>query len=661
MTIESKTAKNGATIWYVDGKRVSKNAAIEAAQKNAEEKMQNLFDEFEKETGAESTEILHSYSVTISAASEITINLGGMVCGISAIIQRNYKNIDVAVAAARYIANKLGKEFIYSSVAFNDMKNATCENIFQNWHRVEKFFPAYYEKKEAEAKAQAIIAETDGSEEDDNDNAEVFNLLPAISELNDVELIDDNSTIEGTDLDETEREEYREAGYKFIFTIAYLNNLEHNRYNDHAVQTIEQAIKRLQIRMELNYNHEWAIKDINGNIIVKGDNATAFYKFLANETDGSEEDDDCEEIPQWHIDHLKENLEENITRYWELVAREDELKTHAAEKKALSEALTAKWGKDWASNRIKAVESLFSNDEAKEVKGLNNEQAISDKANQSVEDKLCIINGKRVSVAEYVQFCKDIIAENEPIRAEAWFEMEKALAADKCEEHDAWLDEYAEAGFTIRQCVSDIEKLTGEIVPVDESYLEGQKQISDTDSANLGDSKAEPKSDDFTSKLAELEAAKADAQAKEDAAKAVYKAAADETEKRSADLQKFLDEHAARLCDKLQALAPAQRMELITVRGTREFCRDFTDLYVDAPNSFGRRFIITYYNGRILAHYDTPAQVETVVINLLKEAIGRGDKEFTFPTVEEIKVEIKPKVENRECYFTPKIHSIKVA
>ena len=38
------------------------------------------------------------------------------------------------------------------------------------------------------------------------------------------------------------------------------------------------------------------------------------------------------------------------------------------------------------------------------------------------------------------------------------------MAADDYERHDAWLDDYEEAGAVIRECVSDIEKLTGESV-----------------------------------------------------------------------------------------------------------------------------------------------------------------------------------------------------
>ena len=146
---------------------------------------------------------------------------------------------------------------------------------------------------------------------------------------------------------------------------------------------------------------------------------------------------------------------------------------------------------------------------------------------------------------------------------------------------------------------------------------------------------ADDSKDDFDAQLAKLEAAKAEAQAKEDAAKAVYKAAADETEKHRAEIRNFLNEHAKRLRTKLQSINLSQKIRLFTTRGTTVSCYDFEDVYIDAPNSFGKRFIITYYNGRLLAHYDTPAQVETV-INRLKAAVERGKQDFTFPTKDEL-------------------------
>ena len=261
----------------------------------------------------------------------------------------------------------------------------------------------------------------------------------------------------------------------------------------------------------------------------------------------------------------------------------------------------------------------------------------------------------KVSYGTYV-LAKDVAtveAERRQAERDNWWEQEYQRVAERAAELKAIeveREEIMSTPFTTADAVDAAAEAETELAnavitetggsedDVEETFTANVLPADDDDDDELIDepeTTPEPPTDDFATKLTELEAAKADAQAKEEAAKAVYQAAADETKKRSADLQKFLDEHAARLCNKLQALAPAQRMELITARGTREFCRDFTNLYVDAPNSFGRRFIITYYNGRILAHYDTPAQVETV-IELLKTAIERGDKEFTFPTVEEL-------------------------
>ena len=76
-------------------------------------------------------------------------------------------------------------------------------------------------------------------------------------------------------------------------------------------------------------------------------------------------------------------------------------------------------------------------------------------------------------------------------------------------------------------------------------------------------------------------------------------------------------------------------MTLITARGTKEFCRDFRDIYIDSFNYFDVEFVFRNWKGISLARYNTPAQVETV-ITMLKNTIARGEKEFTFPTVEQL-------------------------
>ncbi|MBQ4403572.1 MAG: hypothetical protein II857_04110, partial [Selenomonadaceae bacterium] len=49
-----------------------------------------------------------------------------------------------------------------------------------------------------------------------------------------------------------------------------------------------------------------------------------------------------------------------------------------------------------------------------------------------------------------------------------------------------------------------------------------------------------------------------------------------------------------------------------------------------------------------LGNYKSPAHVETVITKL-KAAVGRGDKEFTFPTVEDLREEEKRQLKLDEC------------
>ena len=151
--------------------------------------------------------------------------------------------------------------------------------------------------------------------------------------------------------------------------------------------------------------------------------------------------------------------------------------------------------------------------------------------------------------------------------------------------------------------------------------------------------------DEFTAELAKLETEKTIAKEKEENAKVIYKIASDNYEERRAALQNFLDKHATRLNEKIATDIPCKCLKVITQKG-EQYTVDFTtDMHVDAFNGFGKRFIIQYYHGIYFAHYDTPAQVQTV-IDMLKAAIERGDNEFTFPTVDELNDTAKSEPDN---------------
>lgn len=137
----------------------------------------------------------------------------------------------------------------------------------------------------------------------------------------------------------------------------------------------------------------------------------------------------------------------------------------------------------------------------------------------------------------------------------------------------------------------------------------------------------EPPVDDFDTKLAEL-------QAKRDAAQAALLKAQEEHEAAENTLQKFLSDTAGDLATKLQSLKLDYSIKLVTKNGYSWTVTDFDNIYVDAFDG-GKMFAFTDWRSRKYARYGTPAQVDKV-IDMLRAAIERGDKEFKFPTVDEL-------------------------
>lgn len=254
---------------------------------------------------------------------------------------------------------------------------------------------------------------------------------------------------------------------------------------------------------------------------------------------------------------------------------------------------------------------------------------------------LCVINGQKVSADEYVQYCKDIIASNEPIRVEAWFGMKKALAADDYETHDDWLDDYCDADAIIQECLANIKTVTGVTVPDDKSYLDNEfcleKQTADNPTV----------ADDFMTELAKLKAqadcVQAEYDAAQDAVLQAYQALAE-----AKDVVEEADEKYSEAIRAYRQYGELKAQQLfdqfitdevtltagmtIHTQGaqvlTPEILRPYLCFFED-------KFIIS---GEWVEYgsYETPAQIEAVMTRL-KNAIARGDKEFTFPTVDELK------------------------
>lgn len=133
--------------------------------------------------------------------------------------------------------------------------------------------------------------------------------------------------------------------------------------------------------------------------------------------------------------------------------------------------------------------------------------------------------------------------------------------------------------------------------------------------------------DDYGAKLTEL-------QSKRDVAQAALLKAQEEHEAAENTLQKFLSDTAGDLATKLQSLELDYSIKLVTKNGYSWTVTDFSNIYVDAFDG-GKMFAFTDRRSRKYARYDTPAQVDKV-IDMLRAAIERGDKEFKFPTVDEL-------------------------
>lgn len=114
----------------------------------------------------------------------------------------------------------------------------------------------------------------------------------------------------------------------------------------------------------------------------------------------------------------------------------------------------------------------------------------------------------------------------------------------------------------------------------------------------------------------------------------VYKAA-------KADILKLYERKAAELTAKIKP--PKRFLKVIKQDGREDFIRK--DLFVHVYEGYDwdkhfstYHFAIAKYDireGNRLGIYDTPTQVEAVILEL-KAAIKRGDTEFTFPTVDEL-------------------------
>lgn len=158
----------------------------------------------------------------------------------------------------------------------------------------------------------------------------------------------------------------------------------------------------------------------------------------------------------------------------------------------------------------------------------------------------------------------------------------------------------------------------------------------------------EPPADDFKAKLAALKAKAADAHNAEqaaqrllDEAEAAYKKAEDShrdayLDAHNADvaIKKFLADKAKELRDNLLDDDIFNGKIAIIAQGGKRFNKpELGQIWIDFREEESQLIIFSSWNN--FAIYDTPAQV-TAAVELLRDAIKHGDKEFAFPTVAEL-------------------------
>lgn len=157
----------------------------------------------------------------------------------------------------------------------------------------------------------------------------------------------------------------------------------------------------------------------------------------------------------------------------------------------------------------------------------------------------------------------------------------------------------------------------------------------------------EPPADDFKAQLSALKAKAADAHNAEqaaqrllDEAEAAYKKAEDShrdayLDAHNADvaIKKFLADKAKELRDNLLDDDIFNGKIAIIAQGGKRFDEpELGQIWIDVTPD--QKFLINSCT-KFFATYDTPAQV-TAAVELLRDAIKRGDSEFAFPTVAEL-------------------------
>lgn len=266
--IETKTAKNGSKLYYVDGKRVARAKAIEIAENNARERISSLFDNNVDEAQAQVVVIakvkdefdnrveerffFDSAEAGIAAAEKIAAEFGRKaIIGVDDLLTKKaiatsnrwgeIRISDSYKAAQTSAREKLVEAFDEEcdraqaqAVLTVNVKDELGNDVTaeDSIFTAEKFFPTAEDLNIQRAKK--IIedcyntkgwgnpvyhwynpVEDDGSNDDD-DEPSAFNLLPAVDSLRDVD--DEGGNDSGSDTEPAQETTIDAAQAKFLVT-----------------------------------------------------------------------------------------------------------------------------------------------------------------------------------------------------------------------------------------------------------------------------------------------------------------------------------------------------------------------------------------------------------------------------------------------------------
>lgn len=371
-----KLANDGTSIYYVDGKRTSREIALDAA---AENRKGNLFT---VETGYwnEGAKTVNYKTLMIIAECPIKIqqqafchDIGFRVIVSSVEVKTFYANknntddIKKARRNAAVLANKIAYAYIIGAYGIRilggyDIKILDAPIAEADINDYAVTTGAQEVAIAAEIEQAAMTAnETDGSE-DDNDDDEVFSLLPNIDDLNDV---DDNITvIKSSDGMPTVFEFTRDGNeIKTVFvangSVSYYNG-EVSYISDEICRAgystrrqeffIAPTVERVYPKKAYNNTEEFFAEMIERGICsICESTVTPSHEDEAELTaeqiqklidaniaerieaiDALEEAEADEEISQTHIDYLKEYIDKLLDEYNDLCRQLDAAKAKAS-------------------------------------------------------------------------------------------------------------------------------------------------------------------------------------------------------------------------------------------------------------------------------------------------------------------------------------------